>query len=97
MGGPISYEGTDTVVHKVYIYMYFVSCRYEEPVTDVAAVQRMRNTPEYDRKASVPVKAAPKDASCSRFQASSHPPSMPLGNQCFTSNSFRIRSYPDPG
>ncbi len=43
-------------------------------MTDVAAVQRMRNTPEYDRKASVPVKAAPKDASCSRFQASSHSP-----------------------
>jgi hypothetical protein len=47
-------------------------CRYEEPVSDVSSLQRMRNTPEYDRKASVPVKAAPKDASCSRFQASSH-------------------------
>ncbi len=54
---------------------YFLTwCRYEEPVSDVSALQRMRNTPEYDRKASVPVKAAPKDASCSRFQASFHSP-----------------------
>ncbi len=58
--------------------MYFVWCRYEEPVSDVSALQRMRNTPEYDRKASVPVKAAPKDASCSRFQASDHRASVPL-------------------
>ena len=42
--------------------------RFEEPVSDLAALQSIRNTPEYERKSAVPVKAAPKDASCSRFQ-----------------------------
>jgi hypothetical protein len=45
--------------------------RFEDPVQDLAELQRIRNSAEYERKASVPIKAALKDAGCSRFQASS--------------------------
>jgi hypothetical protein len=58
-------SGSTTRGHRT---VHWIMPRFEDPVTDTAALNSIRNTPEYERKSAIPIKAAPKDASCSRFQ-----------------------------
>ena len=44
------------------------STKFEEPLTSKQEIDSIRNTPEYDRKVNVPIKAALKTASCSMFK-----------------------------
>ena len=42
--------------------------KFEEPLKNRQEIKEIKNTPEYERKINVPVKAADKNASCSMFR-----------------------------
>ena len=42
--------------------------KFEDPLTSKQEIDAIRNTPEYERKVNVPIKAALKTASCSMFR-----------------------------
>ena len=42
--------------------------KFEDPLTSKKEIDAIRNTPEYERKVNVPIKAALKTASCSMFR-----------------------------
>jgi len=42
--------------------------RFEDPILDTKELNRIKGTTEYNRKAAVPVKSAPKDATFAYFQ-----------------------------
>eukprot|EP00092_Neocalanus_flemingeri_P039977 GFUD01043546.1.p1 GENE.GFUD01043546.1~~GFUD01043546.1.p1 ORF type:complete len:240 (-),score=83.95 GFUD01043546.1:852-1571(-) len=44
------------------------STKFEDPLTSRQEIDSIRNTPEYERKVNVPIKAALKTASCSMFK-----------------------------
>ena len=42
--------------------------KFEDPLTSKQEIDSIKNTPEYERKVNVPIKAAHKNATCSIFK-----------------------------